>query len=319
MNQSKFSLADVLALVTALVFGFVYFLGDNFSEENASSSGIIRAVIIALLLAGTALGAKLLKRTSRHFKTCLVWEIILLVLFAGVAVFHAYPPFAHYFDVSAKKAEIQSQLSESITQAENMFAEYERYAKSRENLYRSKLNGVVALKDINPSKYKEYGFVNNGIDDYKQIEHKVSNLRADLFPSDDESDYEKIKKNSTTWLADARNIVSSWKPIGIVGVVNEIANKSNQWLNELIQFSTKREHGEQADDFAYNLTFEDVKSRFTTHGKPTPLSIFLAVVAYALMLLSWIVTNRHTRFPGWKVIFGIGETNGSIGNGEVNL
>ena len=301
MNQSKFSLADLITLLTAIAFGFACFIGVYFYTLGDTKQSVILAVIIAVLLGGTALGAKLLKRTSRNFKSCFIWEMILLVLFTLLMVFFSYSPFPHYFVVSEQKEEIQSKLRASITQAENMFSEYNEYADNRENLYKSKLQSIVATKNVNPTAYKDFGFVdNNGVSDDKQIENKMFSLNADLFPSN----FAQTKLVDSTWLANARKTVDGTFFMGIVGTVNDVEQNSNNWLNELIKPSKVREKGEQTEDFAYNLSFEDVKKHFTTLGSPTLISIGFSVLAYLLMLFSWFVTKRHSRFPGIHVIFG---------------
>jgi Tfp pilus assembly protein PilE len=300
-------------LLTALIFGFVCFLGTNFYTLGNTTPSLILAAFITLLLSGTALGAKLLKRTSRNFKTCFIWEIILLVLFTGLMALFSYSPFPHYFVVSRQKTEIQSKLTASITQAEKMFANYERYAEKREALYKRKLRNVVAAKSINPSEYAKYGFEDNGIANSKQIENKLFILHAELFPTHYSNTIsgDGIKEIATTWLSAAKNKLAGWKPIGvdIVDIVNEVEQNSTNWLNILMGFSTVREKGEQVKDFAYKLSFGDVKTHFTTLDQPTLLSICLAVIAYLLMLLPWIVTRRHSRFPGIKIIFGSGESS----------
>ena len=302
MNQSKFSLADVITLLTALTFGFVCFFGTNFYTLGNTSQSIILSLIIFLLLSGTALGAKLLKRTSRNFKTCFVLEIFLLVFFTLMMILFSISPFPQYFAVSSQKVAIQSTLTESIKQAENMFNVYEQYAENRENLYREKLKTIVAAQSINPNEYFECGFDNNGVADEKQIENKMFVIHADLFPTN----HEEMKKVSSRWLADARNTLNNWWAwnFGVVGVVKNVESNSTDWLNTLENLSKVREKCEQAEDFAYNLSFKEVKKQFTMLGKPTPLSISLAVLAYLLMLLSWFVSKRHTKFPGCKVLFG---------------
>jgi hypothetical protein len=308
MNQSKFSLADVLTLLAALAFGFVSFLGANFLNINnekvwgmSHTTGcVVIAVFIATLLFGTAFGAKLLKRTSRNFKTCFGWEVTSLVFFVLFAVFCAmgeYSPFPHYFTVTAQKLEINNKLQTSITQAENMFNGYEEYAANRENRYRGTLQMVVATKDTNPSRYAQYGFENNGISDYTQIENKMFTLHADLFPTNysDTVANNGIREVATEWLQDAKNTTSCWKPIGIVGIVNDIEKNSNEWCNTLVTLSQVLERGEQAEDFSYTLGFGDVKTHFTKLGSPTGLAICLAVLAYVLMLLSYIFTIRSTK------------------------
>jgi hypothetical protein len=306
MNQSNFSLADVLTLLAALAFGFVCFLGANFFTLGDTGQSIILASMIAVLLGGLAFGAKLLKRTSRNFKSYFVLEIILLVAFIGLAFLFANSPFPHYFTVSDKKADIQSKLTASITQAENMFAEYEQYAAKRETVYKSKLRSVATAKSVNPTEYAEYGFVNN-VATETQIENKMFSLHVDLFPTNysDTVAHNGIKEVAAKWLRGAKNDTNGWRPIGIVAVVNEVEQNSQEWLKTLVTLSQVREKGEKAEDFTYSLSFDDVKTAFKTLGKPTPLTIGLAALAYVLMLLSWFVTKRHTRFPGLRILFGM--------------
>lgn len=321
MNQSKFSLADVLTLLTALAFGFVCFLGANFYMLGETNQSIILAVIIAVSLSGTALGAKILKRTSRNFKTCFISEMILLVLFTILTLFFAYSPFPHYFVVSGQKTEIQRKLTSNITQAENMFAEYESYAENRENLYERKLRSVANAKHVNSSDFSYYGFQDIGASIEKQIDHKMITAHADLFPThySDTINNNGIKEVATTWLSDAKNKISGWKPIGIVGVVKAVEKNSNGWLNTLIGFSIVREKGFETTtkDFIKDpaFVFDDVKKHFTTLGRPTSLSIGLAVVAYFMMLLPWFATQLHSKNPGRrKMILMIFSTSKSTIN-----
>jgi len=308
MNQSKFSLADVLAMLAALAFGFVCFMGANFLNINNDKvwgmphtiGCIVMALIIALLLFGTAFGAKLLKRISSNFKTCFVLEVVLLGLFVLLAVFFVTKtsPFPHYFTVTAQKSEINSKLQTSITQAGNMFVKYEAYAGSRENLYENTLKRVAGSQKGDPKAYTDFGFVvNSGIPDALQIKTKMFTVHADLFPTNysDTIDGSGIKEVASKWLQDAKNTTSSWKPIGIVGVVNDVEKNSNYWLNTLVTLSQVREQGEQADDFGYSLSFDDVKTHFITLGSPTGLANGLAVLAYVLMLLSYIFAIRSTK------------------------
>lgn len=323
MNQSKFTLADVLIVLAVLSFGFICFLGVNFlniSNDRVwgishSTGCVVIAVVIALLLFGTAYGAKLLKRTYRNFKTCFVWEVILLMLFVVFAVFFLTKasPFTHYFTVTEHKSEINSKLLSTISQAENMFAAYESYAVERERHYRNKLISVVAAKNINPNDYGAYGF-QHGIADTIQINTKMFTVHAVLFPTNysDSVPHNGIKEVATKWLQEAKSTTRSWKPIGIVGVVNDIEKNSNDWLNTLVALSQVQEMGEQASNFEYPLSFDDVKTHFTKFHSPTPLSAGLAIFVYLLMLLSWFVTKRSPRFPGLKFLFGMCESDSNV-------
>lgn len=331
MNQSKFSLADVLMVVAALAFGFVCFLGANFLNigndkvwgMSHTTGCIVMAVFCFMLLFVTAYGAKLLKRIKGNFKSGCVWEVILLVLFVLFAVFFASrtSPFPHYFTVKAQKSEIISKLQTTITQAENMFTAYENYAENRELLYKNKLKAVARAKNINPNEYKVYGFDGrSGVSDDSQIDTKMFTVHADLFPTNysDSIAPNGLKEVATEWLQDAKKTTSSWKPIGIVGVVNDIEEKSNEWLNTLVELSQVREQGEQATDFEYELSFDNVKTYFITLGRPSGLATGLAILAYVLILLSYIFSLRSTKSKcGFRALFS--KKHGNNGNYDIDF
>lgn len=334
MNKTKFTWAIVLPILLAVLFGVVSFLGANFLNINNDKvwgmshtiGCVVMAIVIALLLGGTATAAILLKRTDRNFKTRFIWEVVCLVFFVLFALFFASKsaPFPHFFTVMSYKAEIKYKLQTSITQAENMFAAYETYADNRENLYKQKLKSVVAAKNTNPTKYAQYGFANNGISDKKQIENKMFTVHADLFPTNysDKVSNNGIKEVSTEWLQDAKSVTNSpvWI-IGIAGVVNDIESKSNEWLNTLVTLSQVREQGEQATDFEYPLGFSNIKTYFTKLESPNVLAITLAVVAYVLMLLAYIGTKRSTKIGSLKYLFSLfysNKSNNEIGNNSSN-
>jgi len=296
MKQSRFSLADVITFLVALAFGFVCFLGMNFYTLGDISQSITLGIIITVLLGGTAYAAKSLKRVNRNFKTSFVLEIIMLTLFTGFTAFFAYTSFPHYFNVTARKTEIQSKINNSIMQATGMFAQYDQYAEDRLTLYERRLETVAGAQHVNPSTYRDYGFVNN-VANSTQIDNKLFSLRAELFPShySDSTSGNGIKEIATDWLVKARSTTNNWRPIGVVSVVNAVEKNSQEWLGELIGFSSVRAQYEEATDFVHPLLFDDVKARFTTKGTPKPFSILLAVGAYVLMLLSYLISKRSSK------------------------
>ena len=307
MNSAKLSLADLLTLLTACLFSFVCFLGTNFYTLGNKSQSALLAIIIAVLLFITAIGAKLLKRTSRNFKSSFIYEMILLALFTILLAFFSYSPFPHYFTVLNQKEEIKIKLSESILQAENMFSEYERYAANRESLYKRTLESAVVSKRNNNSGYIAFGFDDIGSSDNTQIDDKMFTIHADLFPTN----YAEMKLVDSIWLTNAKYTLNNpwaWN-FGVVDIVTKIELNSKERLARLTELSAIREKGEDTTNFLYDLSFKDAKSNFTTLGIPTKLTTILSFAAYFLMLLSWIVTKRHTRFPGLKAIF----TKGKIG------
>lgn len=302
MSQSKFSLADLLTVLGTLGFGFFCFLSVNFLTLGDTTTSIIWAVTISLILGGLAFGVKLLKRTSRNFKTFIIWEWVLIFLFIVVAFFAIFP-FSHYFVVSAQKADIQKKVVSNITQAEGLFTAYEGYTENRLNIYESRLNSIVAAKRVNPEEYKDFGFV-EGTDDKTQVENKMFSLKAQLYPSN----YLEMKQIDSTWLSDAESKVTSWSPTGIVKVVNTLKVEISSWNEQLKSFSSFRAKGETATDFDFPLSFDDVSSIFNQRTNPNPLALIIGIAFYILMFLSYFITKRHTRYPGLKVIFSMGSS-----------
>jgi len=287
--KSKFPWADFLIAVGIVLFGFFSFLSFNFLSLGETKTSIIRAVVYALFLGISAFVAKLLKRTDRPSKIKVIGEGILLLLFIIAAVIAIFP-FSHYFAVSAKKADIQKELTVNIEQATDMFDHYKNYTNKRLNMYRNKLNAIVAAKNVNPREYNNYGFI-SGTDDNTQIENKMFILKAMLEPSN----YEEMKQIASIWLLEAKNTITDWKPIGIVDVVNKVNSNTTSWKDELKQLSKFRAQGEMATDFDYTLTFNDVTDKIRKSNRLTPLSIILAIILYMLMWLSYIYTKRHSK------------------------
>ena len=306
MKAARFSLADLLTLIAALAFGFICFLGLNFVSEGNVILSVGLALGIAILLGGLALLAKLQKRVMKNFKTHIIIEISLILVFTILFFAIGYLIFPHYFTVSNRKEEIKTTLLSSISGAEKMFDSYETYAKNRESIYEANLNSVVAAKRARPNEYASFGFGADGISDNIQIENKLFTLHADLFPTNysDTVSHKGTKDVALKWLTEQRAVVSSWKPIGVPIVSNEIASKAEGWRDELINYSKIREKGEEAADFSYQLSFGNVSQYLTEMENPTLLPIILCIVLWAMMLFSWLITKRDTRFPGFKRLFG---------------
>jgi hypothetical protein len=294
MHTSKFSWADLLTVLGATVFGFFCFLSFNFLSLGETMPGIVKALVYALILGGLAFGAKLLKRANRNFKNCIIWEWVLLLLFVAAAFF-AVSKFSHYFAVLDQKTEIETKVTANIVQAENMFTAYEEYVKNRKNIYKNRLNSVAAAKGISPNEYSQYGFV-DGTSDEEQIKHKMFALHAKLIPSNYEGK-KGMKTVAIEWLVSAKNTVKSKLTFtfGIVKVITKLQTNINDWKNKLVSNSAFRAEGEPQQEFEYALNLNDVTDKFTKPGRPTSLSIAIAMGLYLLMLLPYIVARRSTK------------------------
>lgn len=313
MDKTKLTLADVITLLAAVGYGFIYFLSLNFLTLGEISNSIIKALGIAILLGGLALIAKLLKTVKRNFQISVLSELVVLLAFIGIAFF-SFTYYSHYFTVNDKKDQIQTKVAEKIAQEERLFPEYTKYANSRINLHRSTLQTVVRSRNINPQRYHSFGF-KSGISDDEQINSKIFALQANLFPSN----YVGLQKADSTWLANAKTTTKSWKPIGVVRVVNGIEKNTTDNINQLKTFSAYKDIGEDPAEFpdsalyqVQSLTFDDVKGIFKTKAAPTAISYGTAIFLYLAMLFSYSITKRDSRYPGINRIFGVRKDDNEI-------
>lgn len=308
MKQSKFSWADTITVIITLAFGFVCFLSFNFFTLGDITRSIIFSAVITLLLGGFAIGATVMKRTNRNFKSCIITEWIFLFLFIVTAVITITPfiwgikPFNHFFDITSQKTEIQSSIDANITQVEKLFLKYKNYAKQREEKYKERLESVVSAKE-NSSEYSNFDF-EEGINDTTQIENKMETLHFQLFSSN----FDKMETAFNEWFSKSKSNIKNWNPMGVVTIIRDMDIKTAEWLSELKKCSQYREKGEEkykvdkVEDFNYELSFSSVNDKFK-EGKTSIFAYFYAILGFALMMFSYIISKRNRRYPGLKIIF----------------
>lgn len=302
MAQSKFSIADLLTVVAALAFGFICYLGFNFKFLGDTVKSIVWASVIAVVLGVLALLPKWMKSTDHNFKTHFILEWVFLFLFAVAAIVALFP-FSHFFAVSNKenKQLIQNSINSSIRQAETLYDEYEEYANNRLKLYEGEIKTAASNKSSNLSEFINFGFERNSkVSDSKQIEKKMKVLHDQLFPSY----YEDEKREHNEWLRTAKEKVTRWNPIGVMNVIGQVQNQISSWVVNLVVNSQYRAQNEKAEDFSFPVVFSSVNSIVSASYRPSLIAILAAVALYAVMLLSYFITRRHTRFPGAKLLFG---------------
>jgi hypothetical protein len=303
MKQSNFTLGFIITLLSSLSFGFICFLGSIFLSLGNLSQSIIVGTAVSALLCVTALGAARLKRTKKNFKSRRVWEIILLILFTGLTIVFTWFIFPHYFVVNEQSEVIQNKLNESLRESKNLFSEYENYANSRQNDYKTVLESVVLRKKLNPEDYIRYGFDFDGPSKDMQIQSKMTMMNLELFPSS----YRELKKDDLKWIEEYQIIVKNWekKPLGIINVIKNIDKKTNTTRSQLVTISKSRSRNESTNDFYVSSEPKDVKKYFTTEGAPTLFSLFLSVLLYFTMLLSWFTSKREingSRTASYEVV-----------------
>lgn len=136
-----------------------------------------------------------------------------------------------------------------------------------------------------------------------------------LFPSN----FSAIQQADSFWLSNAKRTIPSWKPIGVVKVVNEIEMNTKDNLEKLKGFSKYRDTGENAQDFPNSpsyqiesLTFDGINHRFENMDEPTPLSYASAIFLSIAMLISYMVSKRENKGGGIKRILGIKKDDNEV-------
>lgn len=305
MDRFKFTLADIIGFITAIVFGVVCYFSCNFLPLGDTNIALTVAIAIALALWLLSFILRLLKeRTSRRFKTGIIAEGLCLFLFAVVAFFSLIV-FSHFFTVYLHKKDISSRMIENIDQAENMFAAYDEYANDRIESYEKDLNTAINGQNANLNGLTKMGFKTDTVSagPYRaQMKRKMDMIRGTLFPAE----YTSLKTSATDWLTRVKKDVELWNPVRLVNDVNMIDAEIIRWKEELKKYSSVSDkmEGEDVEAFEYAISFDDVTSLFETRSLPPVLGIVLAIVAFLCLLFSYFITRRHPRYPGLKSLFG---------------
>lgn len=304
MNQSKFSLADLLTLMGAVTFGFLVFLGYNFLTLGDTNQSIILATSFALALGFIAYVLKILKGVSRNFKTNIISEAILIFVFLLISFFAIFP-LTHYFTVSQEKEQIQDSILSNISEAEGLFDAYDTYADNSIDLYERKLKSIVEAKFVNPSGYKAEGF-KQGKSDAITLKSKVNLLKQVLRPSN----YSKMK-GRLSWLSDSKSAVENWSPITVVGTVNELNIGVQSWNEQLKNYSSDPLNAANTTSFDSPISFDQVSDIFTKETPLNPLGVAIHLGLIFLMLFSYLISKRHERIRGnvLKLLFGASTTD----------
>ena len=293
MTQSKFSLADLISLLTGIGFGFICFLAFNFYSFGDTRLSIFVASVITLLMIGTSMIAIRLKRTNRNFKIRRIWEILFLFLFTAFTVCFTYFPFSNYFSVTNNEVEIQSKLTKNLGQVDKLYEDYKKYYETQKEEYDLKLDQAIInfIGDNKPSRFYELGFMDENINLDLQKQILIGKFQRDLFPKD----FNEKRIKDSIYVENSKKIIYNWKykPIGIFEIIKNLENVIASTKEQLINLSKNGDH--KIDPFAPVTSVGELKTLFETIGKPTITSLVLGFVVWVLMLLSYFTSNRSTK------------------------
>src|SRR5690554_6473386 len=159
----KLPLGLALAIIAAIVFGYICFLGFNYSSGGHINDSIVKAMLWALIPLILAVILWRLKSVNGNFKTYIIVEVVFLILFIVVAII-AFPKFTTSFNVYAEKKNIQSELQRNLIVIEEMYPTYEQYVEDRVNDHDVYLKGLIDNKMVDQDTLIACGFILTGLD-----------------------------------------------------------------------------------------------------------------------------------------------------------
>jgi hypothetical protein len=298
MRRIQFSLADTLTLGASLIFGYFCYLSLNFYTLGDQTKSIFGSLAIVFILYGLTISLKLLKQTSKNFKKCLIGELILIVAFICLSLF-SIKIFSNYFVILSNKESIKNAVLTNLKTVKGIFESYESKSNARLKIYEFNLRSAVKDKDINQNRFKYYGFINDQ-DESAQINSKILVLKSKLFP---EPTYSEMKSNDLLWLSVAEAKLNDWSPFGVVMVITNLEREALLWKKQLKIFYSFQPKGEIKPIWDYNIQLVKNSSVLTKLNEPNLLGFVLGFVLCLIMLFSYFISSRHTRFPGFSSLF----------------
>jgi len=174
-----------------------------------------------------------------------------------------------------------------------MFDAYRLYSENRIKNYTDNLETAIRGKNANLAEYARWGFdASNGIPDEERKASLASELQTGLF----DLGYTELNASAREWLSDAKYHCTGWNPLPIMDIIYSIEKQENEWKQQLSAFSVKAKmQGENSKPFDYTISFEDLTSLFKTVSFPSATAILTALAACLLMLIPWMVTEKHPR------------------------
>lgn len=292
----KLSLGLTLAIIAALIFGYFCFTGLYFSTEGNFNHSILSAAIYAAVPLVLAILLWRFKTVSRNFKTYIILEAIALIAFIVAAVWF-FPKYAYSFAVAAEKKSVQQKLQDKLTSMEKMYLDYETYVEKRYNDYNTHLQHIINNKPLDRQRFLDCDFIEGNED--QQKEYRLFVLKNELRP---DKTYDNIKNQNLHWINGAKKNVEEWKTIGVVEVIKQIDSLAKNCRNELIGFSSTRNTCEATGTKDFDYTFDFKEVILVSSGAITTMAIGTGVLLYLVMLVPYLIGNRHTKNKDFRAL-----------------
>lgn len=273
----KFSWGHIIAFVALIFIGYISFLGLTYlTDGDFFLVGLSVFAIVAILLA-LFMGIQVLKATDHRFKKRIVIERLLVTLSPFVIVSVLFP-FCHFWNVYDNRRSIENNFSKTITNARQLFVQYDDYSQDR----------IKALEE------SQRGSRFSSIRKKNQIEALTIQLQGD--------NYQNLKEASFDWISGASK-ATVWN-VFMIGNIHTITDAFTSWNQSLVDFSDKQlsfeSHVVKFDAEGENVNqvskgFSAIKKSYSETSLPNWYSWLWICFLYFCLMLPYIIQQRHTK------------------------
>lgn len=311
MNERlKFSWGHIIAFLAIICVSYISFMGITYLTNGDFNYALIGMGIIDFFFILFFIGAQQFKASGVKMKRKMALERIFLL--CSIVVFLiGMIPMAHFWTVKSQNDEIVDQFTSSISNAHNLFVDYEKYSNDRINNYEKELTQVIENKDIEPRAYHTAGFIDGKAEIQK--ENMVKTLRLQLLSEN----YDSLKTLATKWIDESNQGASTWN-VFLLGNTKEIKKSIGSWdkqlkdfsayelSNEVINKAVPKFNSKGATDAISGI--DQLTSAFTTK-KFSIIAIPFGIIVYLMLIFPYIIQSRHSKSP-YKNIFKKKVNNG---------
>lgn len=273
----KFSWGHIIAFVAMIFIGYISFLGLSYLTNGEFMATGMGVLVIVVAIFALFMGIQVLKASDHHFKRRIHIERALL--FASPLLFAVLLfPFFHFWRVFDNRDTIESDFSETITNARSLFDKYEDYSNAR----------IAKLETLN----------NKALTPIRKA-NALEALNVQLLGTN----YVSMRDASYKWIDNASE-ATVWN-VFMIGNIETITDAFTAWNKSLVDFSKKvlkeevnvkpfDEGGKNVNEISRGfISIKSIYSKF--EYIPNWYSWIWLLGLYICLMLPYMIQDRHTK------------------------
>lgn len=287
-KQLKFSWAHIFALLAALFFGYMAFVGNAYRSGGNIDMSVLCAVVMALVAIGAAVIPQMFKASDAHMnrniwiERVFVFGLIPVLGFAFLGITGGF----NYLNIVSNKDAIERKYALAKTSASAMFDDYDNYTRARvSNLAESTSENL----ECQPTEIQKENMVsllncmitfdNPRLANYRrEVEEYLGGTQTTINNVSVLSDIQTLQENVQTW----HNFLAA------------TANTNLSFEGTYIPFASS--HLESAESSLESLKTTIAGSKLHIKGsKIIYLYLLFVLLGMAFLYLPWAVQSRNPK------------------------